>query len=166
MTVYRNFHGSVVAEIGDRLIDPVLLAFARHHASTPGEIDAVLDFVSCASVNMRQLGILLDNLGTNERPLMTSLEVSAYDAARTMICTMHFEESEMTWRGGVLSMDRDAPPASLMAALVGGPLHRFIEHPYLPRDMVIDAMSQNGEGWRLTLRATHQGPSRTRMVRI
>lgn len=156
------FHGTVVAPFRHMHVDPVLLTLARHHSLDDDDVYAILDFVSCAKVEMRQFGILLSNIGRRRAPLIDGIEVSTYGGSDTMLSNMTFAGHGMKWIGGRISLRRDMPPDTVVTALAGRPLRDLVTHPYLPTDVRIDTLNPRDDGWSVGLRADAPMPLRRR----
>jgi hypothetical protein len=153
------FHGAVVTPFRHMHVDPVLLTLARHHAATDDEVHAILDFVSCAAVEMRQFAILLANIGRRRMPLVEGIEVSSY-ASDTMLSNMAFASHGMKWIGGRISLSRDMPPDTVVAALEGRRLDDLVAHPYLPGDVRIGTIAARDGGWSVGIQADARMPLR------
>lgn len=153
------FHGAVVTPFRHMHVDPVLLTLARHHAATDDEVHAILDFVSCAAIEMRQFAIMLTNIGRRRMPLVDGIEVSNY-ASDTMLSNMTFASHGMRWIGGRISLRQDMPPHTVVAALEGRRLGDLVEHPYLPRDVRIGTPVARDDGWSVGIQADARMPLR------
>lgn len=154
MTTLHTFHGAIVEPFDDLFVDVVLLTMARHHAACDDEIRAIIDYVSCDTVNRRQFDMFLTHIGHRRRFLADAIEVNVHKARRTIVATLAFSAHGMRWRAGLLSMDGGPPPSIITTALTGRPLRDLVEHPYLPPHACIGSMTARGDGWTASLAGT------------
>lgn len=168
MAIFRRLRDTVVEEVGNRLVDPVLMAFVRHHADTEDDREDLLSYLGQTGVvDWTRLAVLTKHLGTRRTLLLATIEIEAFNGGRTLVSKIDFgEHHQLWWKAGRLIQYENMPPQTIAAALPGRPLSDLIEHPYLPRDILIDTFESSDARWSASLRATHAGPSRTPMRRF
>lgn len=119
---------------GDVRIDSLLAEMARHHTTTQAEFDDVIAFLR-HPFHHSQLDILLRNVGRRLPLAVTYLKVERSNGDSELRGIMHLTPF-IYWSSGRAIVDQTIPDTVLLA-LKGRPFTDFIDHPYIPRGLLI-----------------------------
>lgn len=159
---YREYNFCILEDIGDRLVDPVLMSIIRHHANEHLEQRDIIEFCS-ESFHAQQLDKLLRRCGKRESLAVKTISVeNGFDTYGTQkpVTIASVEMSDMLrWEGGRFLACTGTIPESTANALVGKPLRHLLEHPYLPSDLPIRQVVTHDTHWTATFSATFPRPS-------
>lgn len=147
MTNYRIFRNNIVEKLPDgRHVDPVLMSMARHHGETDEQIDEIVEFCSLRPIHVRQLDILLRNIGRRIPFLGSAIGVTTWEGDRLAICTMNMGNG-LVWGSNQLKCSDSVIPETLRVTMRGRALGEVVEHPYLPKDLVLATVTQAKDHW-------------------
>lgn len=144
---YRMVQGHLFDEFHGVLVDPFLLALIRHHTDAQKEQTDIVRFCS-SPFDTEQLSILL--------PLLESkrniLDVELTKLANSQGIAVKIDFGDIWWhpKGEIVFVGR--PPDVILSALPGRPVSDVLEHPYVPRDMIVDGVSEGGGLWKIHVR--------------
>lgn len=138
MTETAYYRDTIVARRGKRWIDPILLALINHHGDTEDARRDIEEFC-LHDVNAGQFDILLRNLGIRQGLLAREMTlVDQWEGERIITAKITFgDNGEIWWGPNRLTIHGLTLPDTVADALVGRTVDAVVEHPYLPRDLVI-----------------------------
>lgn len=144
--------GLIVEMHGEVRLDAGLATMLRHHTSTPEEFDAAVRFCQ-DPFSPQQLEILLAHMGPRLPISVEDVHVERKNYGKVLRCDMQFRAG-LRWTSGRIVMSKSHLPDTLAAVITGRPLSDVIDHPYIPRGLVIREVEEQNGQWIIIPRKT------------
>lgn len=142
MNKYRLFRSKIVQQMPDKtVVDPVLMCMIEHHAKTVEDAAAIRAFCTEPGFRLRHLQILLENIGNRTPFLGLNISVNTWEENRMATCSMKVSQ-DVFWADNLLKCNNCMLPETLLGTMRGRGLGELIDHPYLPKDLVIAKVTQ------------------------
>lgn len=156
--IYARYRDTLVERVGERWVDPFLMALIRYHAKTEEDRHDLVDF--CVNpVMVPQFALLLRHMGRRNPLMANELLTDVWENDRIITCRMEFGEGMgVTWNRKVLTVHGHAVPDTMAIAAVGKSLGALIDHPYIPAWPTVSQAITSSSNLTLMLTTEHELP--------
>lgn len=142
---YRLHRGSIGMEIHGKILDPIFIGMLQHHAVTQEEREDIIH-LAFEHVGDRSLPTLFKYIGSR-RPLeVETLHIEPWGKRQIVTSVEMKGEAGVSWRNNILSGRGELPETTLLR-MPGQGARNLVDHPYIPEDLIIHAITQKGMRW-------------------